>query len=144
MGARRASLHALGRTAATALVALALAPATGAEAAGAEAAGGGGTRFWDLLTVGQGETVNAFELAPYLATGEPPASFESQRELFEALLYEAPDVRTSELDLRGHRPSLVRPARLHRRRRRRDAPHPLAGPGHLPAGRRDPLTRLPP
>lgn len=53
--------------------------------------------FWSLLGVGQGETVNAAELGQNLVTGEARPSFVNQRELFENLLYAAPDVETAEL-----------------------------------------------
>ena len=54
-------------------------------------------RYWSLLGIGQGGTVNALDLAQNVATGEPPASFVNQRDLFENLLYAAPNVGTGEL-----------------------------------------------
>jgi acyl-homoserine lactone acylase PvdQ len=54
--------------------------------------------YWSLLGIGQGETVNAAELAAATGSGEPPATFVNQRDLFNELLYEAPAVRTGELD----------------------------------------------
>jgi acyl-homoserine lactone acylase PvdQ len=54
-------------------------------------------RYWSLLGVGQGETVNAAEFAEYTASESPPASFVNQRDLFERLLYEAPEVSTADL-----------------------------------------------
>lgn len=55
------------------------------------------TGFWSLLPAGQGETVNTFGAAAYLATGEAPASYGDQRALFEALPAVAPDVATGDL-----------------------------------------------
>jgi acyl-homoserine lactone acylase PvdQ len=69
-----------------ALAALALAPAT----AGAQG-------FWSLLPVGQGQTVDAVGVAAFLGPGTVPASFESQRALFEALPAAAPGVATADL-----------------------------------------------
>jgi acyl-homoserine lactone acylase PvdQ len=53
--------------------------------------------YWSLLGVGQGETVNGAELGAYTGSGEPPATFVNQRDMFEALLYAGPDVGTGEL-----------------------------------------------
>jgi acyl-homoserine lactone acylase PvdQ len=57
-----------------ALAALAIAPA-GARA-----------DYWSLLGIGQGQTANALDFTAATATGEPPATFVNQRELFNALL----------------------------------------------------------
>lgn len=53
--------------------------------------------FWNLLGVGQGETANTLEVGTFLAGGGGPASFTSQRGLFDALLGKGPSVPTSEL-----------------------------------------------
>ncbi len=53
--------------------------------------------FRSLLPVGQGETADVFETASYLGTGTPPASFENQRTMFEALPKAGPDVSTADL-----------------------------------------------
>ena len=54
--------------------------------------------FRNVLAVGQGEVVNASELAAYRATGEPPASFVNQLPLYRDLLYGAPGLQPADLD----------------------------------------------
>jgi acyl-homoserine lactone acylase PvdQ len=88
---RRGAIAAL----ATALALLATAPAAHAR----------GT-FWNLLGIGQGETVNTVEFTTSTAQDQPPPSFVNQRGLFNALLPAAPNVRTNQLG------RFFKPARL--------------------------------
>jgi acyl-homoserine lactone acylase PvdQ len=64
--------------------------------AAAPAAPAHGT-FWNLLGVGQGETVNTLEFTTSTAQNQPPPSFVNQRGLFNALLPAAPKIRTQDL-----------------------------------------------
>ncbi|HKP90799.1 MAG TPA: penicillin acylase family protein [Thermoleophilaceae bacterium] len=76
-----------------AIAALAAALALLAAAPAAHARG----TYWNLLGVGQGETVDAVEFATSTGTEEPPPSFVNQRDLFNALLPAGPNVRTRDL-----------------------------------------------
>src|SRR4051812_10227988 len=53
--------------------------------------------FRAILPVGQGENVNAAELAEYELTGTPPATFVNQLAPFENLLYDAPSLTLDKL-----------------------------------------------
>src|SRR4051794_11121351 len=53
--------------------------------------------FRAILPVGQGEGVNAAELAQYELTGTPPPSFVNQLQPFENLLYDAPSLPMDKL-----------------------------------------------
>src|SRR5689334_21263639 len=53
--------------------------------------------FRAILPVGQGETVNAAELAQYELTSAPPATFVNQLEPFKYLLYDAPSLTMDKL-----------------------------------------------
>src|SRR3954447_12996101 len=53
--------------------------------------------FRAILPVGQGESVNAAELAQYELTGTPPPSFVNQLTPFENLLYDAPALTMDKL-----------------------------------------------
>src|SRR4051794_28021729 len=53
--------------------------------------------FRAILPVGQGENVNAAELAQYELTGTPPATFVNQLAPFENLLYDAPSLTMDKL-----------------------------------------------
>src|SRR4051812_45939896 len=75
------------RVGVTLLAALTFAPAA-AEAR---------STYWNLLGIGQGETVNTVEFTTSTAAGQPPPSFVNQRDLFNALLPAAPKVTTSQL-----------------------------------------------
>jgi acyl-homoserine lactone acylase PvdQ len=66
--------------------------------------------YWNLLGVGQGETVNTAEFAASTASGEPPPSFVNQRGLFNALLPAAPNVTTGQLGRFFKPASLTPPA----------------------------------
>jgi len=54
--------------------------------------------FRNVLSVGQGETVNAFEFAGVQASGAPPATFTNQLPLYRDLLYAAPKLGSADLD----------------------------------------------
>ena len=54
--------------------------------------------FRNVLPAGQGETVNAAELAASTAGGQPPASFTSQNGLYTGLVGAAPSLRAADLD----------------------------------------------
>src|SRR3954447_14024082 len=53
--------------------------------------------FRAILPVGQGESVNAAELAQYELTGTPPPTFVNQLAPFENLLYDAPALTMDKL-----------------------------------------------
>ena len=53
--------------------------------------------FRGVLPVGQGQTVNAADLAQYELTGNPPPTFLNQLEPFERLLYDAPALTEQQL-----------------------------------------------
>src|SRR4051812_47803163 len=53
--------------------------------------------FRAILPVGQGENVNAAELAQYELTGTPPATFVNQLAPFQNLLYDAPALTMDKL-----------------------------------------------
>ena len=65
--------------------------------------------FWDLVPIGHGETTNLSITLDYLATGTPPASFDAERTMFEALPAASPGVATSELDS-FYKPAPIEPA----------------------------------
>ena len=54
--------------------------------------------FRNVLPAGQGETVNAAELAASQASGDPPASFTSQNGMYTGLVGAAPRLRAADLD----------------------------------------------
>jgi acyl-homoserine lactone acylase PvdQ len=54
--------------------------------------------FRNVLPAGQGETVNAAELAASTASGQPPASFTSQNGMYTGLVGAAPALRAADLD----------------------------------------------
>jgi len=54
--------------------------------------------FRNVLPAGQGETVNAAELARFTATGEAPDSFTDQLPLYNDLLFAAPSLARPDLD----------------------------------------------
>ncbi len=87
------------------IVALAIAALAPAAPAGAAPPGDVGG-FWALSPIGHGETISTPEATAYLATGDPPASFEAERGLFEALRTAAPGVSTAELD-RFYKPAPI-------------------------------------
>src|SRR3954449_6664133 len=64
---------------------------------GAAAPAGAVVGFRAILPVGQGENVNAAELAQYELTGTPPPTFVNQMAPFENLLYDAPALTMDKL-----------------------------------------------
>ena len=54
--------------------------------------------FRNVLPAGQGETVNAGELAASQASGEPPATFTNQNGMYTGLVGAAPRLRAADLD----------------------------------------------
>jgi len=54
--------------------------------------------FRNVLPAGQGETVNAAELAANQASGQPPATFTSQNGMYTGLVGAAPRLRAADLD----------------------------------------------
>ena len=54
--------------------------------------------FRNVLPAGQGETVDAGELAAAQASGEPPASFTNQNGMYAGLVGAAPRLRSADLD----------------------------------------------
>src|SRR5689334_588979 len=64
---------------------------------GAATPAGAVVGFRAILPVGQGENVNAAELAQYELTGTPPATFVNQLEPFKNLLYDAPSLTMDKL-----------------------------------------------
>jgi hypothetical protein len=54
--------------------------------------------FRNVLPAGQGETVNAQELAAFQANGERPRSFSTQLPLYTDLMYAAPALTDADLD----------------------------------------------
>ena len=54
--------------------------------------------FRNVLPAGQGETVNAGELAAAQASGEPPATFSDQNGMYTGLVGAAPRLRAADLD----------------------------------------------
>src|SRR3954466_12783519 len=64
---------------------------------GAAAPAGAVVGFRAILPVGQGENVNAAELAQYELTGTPPPTFVNQLAPFENLLYDAPSLTMDKL-----------------------------------------------
>src|SRR3954449_10049631 len=64
---------------------------------GTAAPAGAVVGFRAILPVGQGENVNATELAQYELTGTPPATFVNQLEPVENLLYDAPSLTMDKL-----------------------------------------------
>jgi len=94
--------------AAGALAVLSAAPGSGATTgnAGATTAGTGtgsfrpdAGGFHSVLAYGQGQSVNAVDLAQYEATKTPPTSFTSQSSLYNAVIAKQP---TSASDLAGY------------------------------------------
>jgi len=65
-----------------------------ARASGATDYGG----FRDVLAAGQGQDVNALQLAQYELTNQPPASFVDQLPLYSGLLYAEPTLGPADLD----------------------------------------------
>src|SRR4051794_20261144 len=64
---------------------------------GTAAPAGAVVGFRAILPVGQGENVNAAELAQYELTGTPPPTFVNQLAPFENLLYDAPSLTMDKL-----------------------------------------------
>jgi acyl-homoserine lactone acylase PvdQ len=77
-----------------ALLAAALLAVAGPPVAAAQDPGG----FRNVLAVGQGQTVDAFDFAQYQASGAPPASFLNQLPHYRDLLYAAPGFSAADLD----------------------------------------------
>ena len=53
--------------------------------------------FRNVLPAGQGETVDATELGAYQASGQPPATFQSQNGLYTGLVGAAPALKAKDL-----------------------------------------------
>src|SRR4051794_31518515 len=54
--------------------------------------------FRNVLAVGQGQTANVFDLVQYEVTGEPPASFNNQRQQYTGLVAASPTLTAPKLD----------------------------------------------
>ena len=81
--------------AACAILLFAAAPAAGQSGLSTATDYGG---FRNVLPGGQGETVNAFELAQSELTGEPPATFVNQLGMYKDILKAAPSLQPPDLD----------------------------------------------